>query len=788
MSTQEGVWVALILALFLTLGMAYSLVAPPFETPDEPFHYAFARHLAQGNGLPVQGIDEDAPWSHEGSQAPLYYALVATLIWPIDQGDFDAIGVRNRRANMGDPLYPGNKNIMLYSAADHPVRGANLALHVGRWFSLLLGAVTLLGAFFTARLAAPADRRLPLLAMLFVALIPQFLFVSAAFSNDSMVIAVSVVTVYWLARLLVRSQKHAPRGWEWLVLGGLLGVAALSKLQGLGVSVLAGCTALWMAWQRREPLLLLRATLLAALPALLIGGWWYARNMLLYGDLLGATHLLDINGRRTDPLTWGGLWRELRGVRYSFWGLFGWFNIALPRWMYGLFELITVLGVGGLLLGSLDALWPALLGQKSLRSTLRRLVRRPEIQVRGLLVAWTLLLFALFIYWISQATSSQGRLLFPGLSAIGILLVLGLDMVLRFLSTSIPPRRLRSLGWTLIFTFMGGCSLYVLTVLLPASYAAPEPIARVPDDAQRVDVIYGNPARAQDELMLLALDVGDDRYRPGETVPVTLYLRADAPVRADYQLFIQFLDEAGNPVANLTTHPGWGRNPTSLWQPGAIYADSYPVRITERIGPQSPLLARVYVGFINPASDNAERLPVDAYNAAGEEIVPLLTTVEISPLHPVDPAEMELERASVQFGPAIQLTGFALPPVVASDAITMPVTLLWEAVDRPAAEYVGYIHLLDERGARVAGFDQPPAVRFPTQHWQAGDRILSEFVVDLPPDLAPGMHAAWVGLYAADSAGAERVPVHSAGELETAHNQVRLGAVEVRNPRVSESR
>ncbi len=93
----------LLLGLYLALGVAYSLVVPPFETPDELFHHAFARHIAQGGGLPVQDARSSGPWAQEGSQAPLYYLLVGGLTRGIDQNDFDALTKPNPRANIGDP-------------------------------------------------------------------------------------------------------------------------------------------------------------------------------------------------------------------------------------------------------------------------------------------------------------------------------------------------------------------------------------------------------------------------------------------------------------------------------------------------------------------------------------------------------------------------------------------------------------------------------------------------------------------------------------------------------------
>src|SRR5690606_27862062 len=153
--------------------------------------------------------------------------IVGRLTAGIDQSDFEQLAITNPRSNMGDPLYPGNKNRMLYSAAPQPLVGSNLALHVARWFSLLLGALTLWAVAQTARLVMP--RRYALLPPLFLALIPQFVFISASCSNDIMVTAASAFVLWWLARLLTVADQRPVHVGEWVVLGVLLGIAALSK-------------------------------------------------------------------------------------------------------------------------------------------------------------------------------------------------------------------------------------------------------------------------------------------------------------------------------------------------------------------------------------------------------------------------------------------------------------------------------------------------------------------------------------------------------------------------------
>ena len=56
----------------------------------------------------------------------------------------------------------------------------------------------------------------------------------------------------------------------------------------------------------------------------------------------------SFDGLRNDPLTLWGFWQEFRGLRYSFWGLFGWFSILLPNSVYTLLDGVTLLALAGL--------------------------------------------------------------------------------------------------------------------------------------------------------------------------------------------------------------------------------------------------------------------------------------------------------------------------------------------------------------------------------------------------------------------------------------------------------
>ncbi|MFZ1755404.1 MAG: DUF2142 domain-containing protein [Caldilineaceae bacterium] len=754
----EAAVVGSTLLIFLLMGFWYSLAVPPFEAPDEIHHYAFARHLSQGNGLPVQTRESAGPWEHEGTQAPLYYFLVGRLIAPIDQSDLAQISVLNPHANLGDPLFPGNKNRMLYSARQMPLVGANLAMHVGRWFSLLLSLVTLLCTYGIARLALPGSRVLPLLVLLTVASIPQFQFISATVSNDNLAIALSTATLYWLARLLVR--EVSSREWlSWLGLGVLVGLAALSKLHALGLLLLSVFVIGWLAWQRRDRWLLVRAGLLVVVPFLLIAGWWYWRNYTLYGEWLGVEQLLTINGLRVETRSLDDLLGELRGVRYSFWGLFGWFSILMPNFVYTGLDGVTLLVVSGVAV-VVVGLWPRL----------RAALQQRHLQVQALLLLWVLMLTGLMFYWLTFATSGQGRLLFPAISGFGVLIVIGLGTWIRLA----PP------GWRLpLFLLLPAglfaSSLYALTVLLPASYHPSAPLTSVPPQATPYHVIYGTPQN--DEIELLAVEVASGRFHPEDQVDVTLYLRAPRPVSRDYPLFVQLLGQEELVVGNVTTHPGWGRLPTTLWVPGEIYADRYRVPVWDNMSNRSPLMAKVFVGFVDPKSRlplpirTADNIPVDrAY----------VGQVSVVANQPLDPSIFLLRPDNADFAGQLQLIGFEYPQIatIGRDR-QLSVTLLWEATAQPAKDYTAFVHLVDENERQVGGFDQPPAEgRFPTSAWQTGDRSLSRFPIEISPNLAPGRYTLWAGLYA-DDAGLERLPVVSSS-LPIQDQRVMLGFVELR--------
>ena len=341
----------LITCLFVVLGIIYSVTSPLFEPSDEHNHYPFVQHLATGGGLPVQRAGEKTLWGQEGSQPPLYYAVSALLTAGIDTSDMASLMVRNPHGQSGVPGTPDNANMFIHAAREaFPWRGTALAVHLVRLLSVLMGVGTILCTYTLALSLFPDRPAIAAGAMAINAFIPMFIFISASVNNDNLVIFLSSLSLVLLVRAMQR--EATPR--LLLGLGGVIGLACLSKLSALGLLPLA-CLALALAeltrdrTDRKSVARWAGQCALVIVPAAIIAGWWYVRNWQLYGDPLGMNAMVAVAGGRPPLGALSDLLGEFRGFRYSFWGVLGGFNILLrPAWVYVLLDLLSLAALVGL--------------------------------------------------------------------------------------------------------------------------------------------------------------------------------------------------------------------------------------------------------------------------------------------------------------------------------------------------------------------------------------------------------------------------------------------------------
>ncbi|HLV35517.1 MAG TPA: glycosyltransferase family 39 protein, partial [Spirillospora sp.] len=492
-----------LLIAYVLLALIYNYAVPIWESPDEWNHFGMAHYVSMTGELPVQVVGQSHPYGYQqqGSQPPLYYLIAAVLIAPFDRSDYDATIQPNPHAIIGDPGEMGNKNAMLHDQwYPPPLYGTSLAARVVRLFSTLLGAITVMAVYFSARLIVPDKAAVALLAAGLTAFNPQFIFISASVNNDNLVTALNSVVI-WQVLVLLRDGFDTRRS-VWIAV--LAALATLSKLSGLVLLPVIALAALWAAYRRRDWRgLFTLGTLVIGCWAVL-AGWWYVRNLTLYGELFGTQRMLDIFGRRPPPSLAKMLTEEFEGLRISYWGLFGWFNVFTVRPFYRVMDGVALIGAAGVLV----YLWRS-------RQQIEKLVRA------GLMVVFLAIGAASLIAWTMQTAASQGRLLFPFIAAGSSLLALGLT------SLRIPA--------PVIVGPLGLFALAVPLVTIIPEYAPPAPLDALPASATPIYARFG-------DVELVGYETPLQRYAPGDIVPVTLYWQPTQRSDLDYSLFIRLLD------------------------------------------------------------------------------------------------------------------------------------------------------------------------------------------------------------------------------------------------------
>jgi len=722
----------LLVVCFLALTSGHNSATPVFEAPDEVWHYAYVRWLVGGHGLP--SLDDDASGAgQEAAQPPFYYAVAALLSAPFDDSDLDTLFWHNPHFGyQALDNAPDNKNMLIHTEAERfPWRGAVLAIHVTRLTSLLFGVLTVLAAWGLGY-EAFQTRKGALLTAALVAFQPQFVFICGVVNNDSSAAALATV-ILWLTARVFRRGLTAHRA---AVLGVFVGLAALSKTSALPLFFGIGAALCWQVRRERLPWKTWAAPLALYLAlALAVGGWWYGRNLLLYGDLLGTGRHFDTLWRNPHPKSILELVRDLPLLIRSFWGAYGWGHIFWPDWVYVLLTLITgTCGVYGV--------W-RVFGR--LRARFSRVALREAVDATGtiyfLAAGWCAAIGAALLLWMREVAAPHGRLFFPAIGAWALLVAYGV------VQKSVHPVW-RALGRGLLL------GMAVLAALAPgariqAAFALPRRyVPQQVSNAIRLDYDH--------RIRLLGVEIEPARVTPGDTVAVKACWEALTTVAEDYTVYVQLLGQNYTRAGERHTYPGLGRYPTSLWTPGTAFCDVYRIAVEPWV--PAPERYQVLIGLY--LDDSRDQLT--AFDSAGlPNVPPVVGAVTVAPQTP----QAIAPEYPVQYtlGESVLLRGYDLSGVLQSHT-PLTVTLYWQAQTALSRDYTVFVHVFDEAGEMLAQDDGPPrAGWYPTSVWETGDVIVDVRRLDVP-ELPVGqtVHVR-VGMYLPDDL--TRLPVlDSAGQ------------------------
>ncbi len=437
--------------------------------------------------FPPDQLDDLPTIEYEDHQPPLYYLLL-TSVFRLSDGDLIALRLTSvlfglatvvGAYGVGRLLLPGREPVVLAAAALVAFVPQHLAI-LGSVNNDSLAEAIIAATLFACLLYVRGGR--PPVAMRWGAVI-TLIAIALGIGVGGAIRPVPLMIGGLCIALALAIHLRAYDRWP-LILGGLLGLAlvtkatayflvavvalavilrpivdaaggstlrtsrtalklmdALSKLRPDGADVTPNPTRTRVSLIRRlrktyAPVLarrradIFRALLVVFGVALVFGGVWWVRNVMVYGfpDVLGLTaHDAVVVGqpRTVDRIAEVGVSQYFRDSARttfnSYWGQFGWMAQPLPTWAYRLIGLMLAVSVGGYLL---DGLY--LRRADKYRLTPAGWAGVVLLALTGFLAA------AAYIYYNLTFLQLQGRYLYPALIPFALLVANGLHAWVRW--------------------------------------------------------------------------------------------------------------------------------------------------------------------------------------------------------------------------------------------------------------------------------------------------------------------------------------------------------------------
>ena len=294
--------VAIVVA-FVGIGALHALQQPPFFPTDETAHVGYAQEIASFSLPEIRKFPEvpveARQWQAERSTAndiryrgvwvanhpPLNYTAVAPLVW-----------------------------------TSRAIGASDGGLILMRFANVAFAAVGVVFTFLLASELTRRNHRLALLAAALAALVPQGHAVFSQGLNDGLGFAAGTAVVWAGARCLRRIDALTRRDLTFLAATAVVAFGSRAATMLLAVAVV-GFVA-FRRFIRPAPSVQVqgrraaRVALIGLGPAAVVFGWFYVRNILLYGDVGASQYLLEMfrrerRGSVLDQMVQWPMWSSI---------------------------------------------------------------------------------------------------------------------------------------------------------------------------------------------------------------------------------------------------------------------------------------------------------------------------------------------------------------------------------------------------------------------------------------------------------------------------------------------
>ena len=465
----------LVFTVALGIRLIWVFVIPPWQSPDEPEHYVYIKHIAEQGRLPFPPDLAYPQYSQEDTTDWMYTFLKPlspqiakhndNLLLPYVPFDYDYASARAYKTNPRDRYTSDGGRATSYPPLYYLVEVVPYALfknapvlfrlYATRCGSAIMGALSCIFAYLLAY-QVRRTRYWGWALGLCMALMPMYAFITATVNNDVGMDLCASALIWLTVRAYQQEELSYPLA---VALGVTSGLTLLTKptvaplVLTVGAVLLVKLVAdLRASWQRVQPRLLTLGAYLATAfivycPYMLVrlrysGTVGFAATsvtrvfrFLAAGTPVAAAPTVPNDAALTAPHV-GALfaslspWEYLKGQTgqggvhlyflfiQAFWGFFGWLDAVMPERYYTFVMTFCVISGIGLVI------------QLVLQPAQRRIL----LLLIGIIIAQVILLFGADYYLSFVAGTPlglQGRYFFPILAPLLLLLFSGWDHLFR---------------------------------------------------------------------------------------------------------------------------------------------------------------------------------------------------------------------------------------------------------------------------------------------------------------------------------------------------------------------
>ncbi len=254
------------------------------------------------------------------------------------------------------------------------------------------------------------------------------------------------------------------------------------------------------------------------------------------------------------------------------------------------------------------------------------------------------------------------------------------------------------------------------------------------------------------------------QHLDSDQLDVLLSWSVSGSTAANYGISLRLHDSTGERSATLDTQPGYGFQPTSAWQIGALN-EAYTLSLPSDL-PRTGVYALDVILYHVASKEEVGRATIDGIRL---DSTYAWTSIEPPSRDFTEPSVPN--RIDAIFGNQIELLGYDL----ARDGQTLIFKPTWKAVTNVDANYKVFVHVFDPTTEKiVAQSDAMPRNNaYPTSRWLRGEVVNDTIALPLL-DLPSGSYRIAIGLYLPSN---DRLPIGGGRNIDAVNRRVILDDV-----------